>query len=279
MRLNRTGLKLEDESNNDNNNIISIEKKEPQVEESEKSWPNHLDGTYRATLVRSLSFEDPQLRPESNQELEPKSTDPSRPKDDIDSIECSINKETNIEKSIEEDEEEIPRKPRRFILYSGCDQEEEDKTICSSAEVFNIAKSEDTFRQNVNRPDKIGKSLVRNLVLSFESNRSSDKSFSEDDDISNQENSSIDCSNVRERPCSLVKPLPPKISPKSKREKYLNTQLTLNKPTQIRQLFLDKQFLERFFEYLEPLDLCTGAQVCSVWQKVLYNRKDFWKGK
>lgn len=79
------------------------------------------------------------------------------------------------------------------------------------------------------------------------------------------------------KPITFVKPQPPKTPPKTNKAKCLNIQLSLNKPTNIDQLFKDEKFLIRFFDKLEPLERCVAAQVCRLWRNILYSNQNYWK--
>lgn len=125
---------------------------------------------------------------------------------------------------------------------------------------------------------------VRNLVQSFESNfRSLDSpttlpASTEDTNFnSNNNNHDTPINSAYKKPITFVKPLPPKTPPKSNKAKCLNLQLSLNKPIKIKQLFLDEEFLIKFFGLLEPLDRCVAAQVCRLWRNILYANQNYWK--
>lgn len=193
---------------------------------------------------------------------------------------------------------------RRLILYDSCDQDGQDKEVCSSFDVLSSVEAgatspisahsdESTLCANLSnystakfsfkRNDKTNRSLVRNLVMSFESNGQSFDQAS--NQIVEQRRYSADnCfqlerDNQQTKPCSYVKPLPPKTLPKSKRAKFLNMQLSLNRPLGIQQLFQNPEFLRIFFDKLDPLDRCSAAQVCRLWRDILYSDPTYWKGK
>lgn len=86
--------------------------------------------------------------------------------------------------------------------------------------------------------------------------------------------------NTFTKPVTFVKPLPPPKTPvKTNRAKFLNMQISLNKPIKIQHLFQDETFLIKFFDKLEPLDRCVAAQVCRQWRNILYANQNYWKGK
>ncbi|CAH0545968.1 unnamed protein product [Brassicogethes aeneus] len=57
-----------------------------------------------------------------------------------------------------------------------------------------------------------------------------------------------------------------------KKHRPLPLHLTLD------QLFLDEQFLNKFFSYFTPYDRCILAQVCTKWRDILYRSPRYWTG-
>lgn len=103
-----------------------------------------------------------------------------------------------------------------------------------------------------------------------------------DNDITTRTNTnsnSIQNLNSSFKPTTIVKPLPPKTPPKSLKAKYLTWQLTqlATKAQKIDQLLQEDAFLIRLFDYLEPMDRCSAAQVCRKWREVLYSKRAYWK--
>lgn len=267
-------------------------------------------GTYKATLVRSLSDDSEE---EKAVELDNGQTG-----------HCFVNiihgEQSNIEifaNPLQQDDYEVCQEEKQ----AAATQSEEDKQATSNIEPENEVKYDKNNNSNNNNnddkqatfraerivffedcsnqdsstkktPDKNDKRslYVRNLVRSIESGspsnldksrRSFEEVHHEDDSIkpARQSTQNVFVKNsFASKPMTLVKPLPPKAPPKSFRARCIRHQLSLNKPTKLQQLFHDERFLARFFDALEPLERCAAAQVCRKWRDILYSDHKYWKG-
>lgn len=273
---------------------------EPEENQSSNESPDsklqeEISGTYRATLVESLSFDDSneskdmQYSPSQNHHADMTSLNiidqTETPGDPMQSLGSNFDTEA-ADLNSNQAAQACSLRPKRLILYSNVEQADADKRICSSAEIFSIVSSRDmddseptnNFRC-ADFAQRRKRSFVRDMILSFESDGGFDKSSLEDTELVNGKvETHLEPSSQRIKPCSLVKPLPPKTLPKSIRAKCLNVQLTSNKPVRLDQLFQDTKFLARLFDHLDPLDRCSAAQVCQTWRKLLYSDVSYWRG-
>lgn len=118
------------------------------------------------------------------------------------------------------------------------------------------------------------RSICESLRRSSEGNNRVDFASIQDSSLQSKPRHLISTS----KPTTIVKPLPPKTPPKSSKARYLNYQLGLNSVTKIQDLFKDENFIRKFFDYFDPIDYCTLAQVCKIWRKTLYSNPKYWTG-